>query len=153
MFLGSTTNTIDAKGRVSVPAPFRDVVSDEAIYVWPSVHGGFLEGGGKALMEALQREIFDRVAEGSLSPEAAEAQQMALLGGARRLPYDKTGRMVLPEEFRNHADLGINATFVGLGNRFEIWEPGAHEDRMRAAREVSKTTRLLGAPRFGGSAV
>ena len=148
MFLGSSTNTIDAKGRVSVPAPFRDVVDEDAVYVWPSVHGGFLEGGDKALMAALQREIFERVAEGSLSPEAAEAQQMALLGGARRLSYDKTGRMSLPEDFRNHADLGINATFVGLGNRFEIWEPGAHDDRMKAARDAAKTTRLLGAPRF-----
>ena len=148
MFLGSTTSTIDAKGRTSVPAPFRSVVDEDAVYVWPSVHGGFLEGGGRALMEQMQREIFERVAEGSLSPEAAEAQQMAVLGAARRLSFDKTGRTVLPEEFRNHADLGINATFVGLGNRFEIWEPGAHEDRMRAAREKAKTTRLLGAPRF-----
>ena len=148
MFLGSSTNTIDAKGRVSVPAPFRDVVDEDAVYVWPSVHGGFLEGGGKALMQAIQSEIFERVAEGSLSPEAAEAQQMAVLGAARRLPYDKTGRMVLPEDMRNHADLGINATFVGLGNRFEIWEPGAHDDRMAQARKAAKTTRLLGAPRF-----
>ena len=83
-----------------------------------SARGPFLEGGGKALMESIQREIFDRVADGSLSPEDAEAQQMMLLGEAQRLAYDKTGRIVLPELFRTHADLSSSATFVGLGNRF-----------------------------------
>ena len=144
MFLSTATNAIDAKGRTSVPGAFRDVVEEDAVYVWPSVHGNFLEGGDRKLMDALQAEIFERVAEGTLSVEAAQAQQMVLLGGAKRLGYDKTGRIVLPQEFRDHADLGNAACFVGLGNRFEIWEPGAHEQRIAAARERARSTRLLG---------
>lgn len=144
MFLSTSTNTIDAKGRTSVPSPFRDTVGDDAaVFVWPSARGDFLEGGGKALMESIQREIFDRVSEGSLSPEAAEAQQVMLLGEARRLGYDKTGRVVLPEEFRGHANLTDAATFVGLGNRFQIWNPKAHEDRKAAMREQVKNTPLV----------
>jgi len=144
MFLSTTTNTIDAKGRTSVPAPFRDAVGDDAaIFVWPSVRGAFLEGGGKALMESIQREIFDRVMDGTLQPEEAEAQQVMLLGEARRLGYDKTGRIVLPEAFRDHAGLSDAATFVGLGNRFQIWQPAAHDARKASAAERVKNTPLV----------
>jgi MraZ protein len=139
MFLSSSTNTIDAKGRTSVPAGFRETLGDEqAIYVWPSVHGAYLEGGGTKLMEALQREILTKVADGSLSPLEAEAQQMSLLGRARKLGYDKTGRIVLPTDFREHANLEASATFVGLGNRFHIWQPEAHKARMDAANERAR---------------
>lgn len=144
MFLSTSTNTIDAKGRTSVPSGFRDAVGDDAaIFVWPSVRGDFLEGGGKVLMESIQREIFDRVMDGSLSPEQAEAQQVMLLGEARRLGYDKTGRIVLPDVFREHAGLTDAATFVGLGNRFQIWEPAAHEVRKTAMRAQVKNTPLV----------
>jgi MraZ protein len=144
MFLSTSTNTIDAKGRTSVPATFRDTVGDEAaIFVWPSARGEFLEGGGKALMESIQREIFDRVTDGSLSPDEAEAQQLMLLGEARRLGYDKTGRIVLPIAFREHAALTDAATFVGLGNRFQIWEPAAHENRKAEMRNRVKNTPLV----------
>lgn len=144
MFLSTSTNTIDAKGRTSVPSAFRDTVGDDAaIFVWPSVRGEFLEGGGKALMESIQREIFDRVSDGSLSPEQAEDQQVMLLGEARRLAYDTTGRIVLPAAFRDHADLTDAATFVGLGNRFQIWNPTAHENRKAAMRDRVKNTPLV----------
>ncbi|MEM7729359.1 MAG: division/cell wall cluster transcriptional repressor MraZ [Pseudomonadota bacterium] len=144
MFLSTSTHSIDAKGRTSVPSAFRDTLGeDAAVYVWPSVRGAFLEGGGQALMNSIQREIFDRVSDGSLSPEEAEAQQVMLLGEARRLGYDKTGRVVLPEALREHAGLSDAATFVGLGNRFQIWEPGAHEDRKAAMRDTVKSAPLV----------
>ncbi|MGB3454959.1 MAG: division/cell wall cluster transcriptional repressor MraZ [Litorimonas sp.] len=144
MFLSTSTHSIDAKGRTSVPSAFRDTLgSDAAIYVWPSVRGAFLEGGGQALMDSIQREIFDRVSDGSLSPEEAEAQQVMLLGEARKLGYDKTGRVVLPEALRDHAGLSASATFVGLGNRFQIWEPEAHEARKAAMRDTVKASPLV----------
>ena len=94
-------------------------------------------------MESIQREIFDRVADGSLSPEDAEAQQVMLLGEAQRLAYDKTGRIVLPESLRAHAGLSASATFVGLGNRFQIWEPDAHEARKAAMEDRVKSSPLV----------
>lgn len=144
MFLSTATHTIDAKGRTSIPSGFRDTLGDDtAVFVWPSVRGAFLEGGGKALMDSIQREIFDRVADGSLSPEDAEAQQVMLLGEAQKLSYDKTGRVVLPETLRAHAGLKDAATFVGLGNRFQIWEPEAHRERKAAMQDRVKASPLV----------
>jgi MraZ protein len=144
MFLSTSTHSIDAKGRTSVPSAFRDTLGeDAAIYVWPSVRGPFLEGGGQDLMKSIQREIFDRVSDGSLTPEEAEAQQVMLLGEARRLGYDKTGRVVLPADMRDHAGMTDAATFVGLGNRFQVWEPAAQEARKAAMREQVKSAPLV----------
>jgi MraZ protein len=144
MFLSTATHSIDAKGRTSVPSGFRDAIGEDAeVFVWPSVRGAFLEGGGKALMDSIQREIFDRVADGSLSPEDAEAQQVMLLGAAQRLGYDKTGRIVLPDNLRQHANMSSSATFVGLGNRFQIWDPVAHEARKAAMEDRVKASPLV----------
>ena len=94
-------------------------------------------------MDAIQREIFDRVADGSLTPEDAEAQQVMLLGSAQRLGYDKTGRIVLPDSLRAHAGLTSSATFVGLGNRFQIWSPETHEARKAAMESRVKASPLV----------
>lgn len=147
MFVSTVTNTVDGKGRTSVPAAFRERLSEDAVYVWPSVHGEFLEGGDLALVDALQAEILDRVADGSFSNLEAQAHQAHLLGKMRRLSYDKTGRMVLPDDLRSHAGIADAVSFVGLGNRFEMWEPAANDARMEDLLAPAKSTRLLGVRR------
>ena len=60
MFLSTVTNSLDAKGRVSVPADFRSVVANssfDGIIVWPSFDGAYLEGGGIALLEDYQKSL------------------------------------------------------------------------------------------------
>ena len=47
---------------------------------------------------------------------------------------DGDGRILVPEEFRDHAGLGETATFAGLGKSFQIWEPEAHAGRREASR-------------------
>jgi MraZ protein len=43
------------------------------------------------------------------------------------LPFDREGRISLPENLAKHAGIGERAVFVGRGNRFQIWSPEAHE--------------------------
>ncbi len=138
MFVSTTTNGIDAKGRVSVPADFRTVVNAEGfsgIYVWPSFNGGFLEGGGLRLLEGYQDAIED------MDPydDARTAFERVIFGGAKPLMFDSTGRVVLPKAFMEHAGLEKQAVFIGLGKRFEIWGPDAHKaqaaDALSFARE------------------
>lgn len=124
MFLSTTTNGIDAKGRVSVPAEFRTVVGAGPIYVWRSFEGPYLEGGGQALMERFQDAI------DAMDPydDDRMAFERVIFGGARPLGLDANGRVTLPKDFIDHAGLDQKkATFVGLGRRFEIWGPAAHK--------------------------
>lgn len=134
MFLSTTTNGVDAKGRVSVPADFRAFAAGPGVFVWRSFDGPFLEGGGQALMEQIQASI------DAMDPydEARTALERVIFGGARLLSFDANGRVSLPKDFADHAGLEKRATFVGMGRRFEIWDPEAHANAQAEALDKAK---------------
>ncbi len=140
MFLSTTTNNLDAKGRISVPSDFRAVVGDgnfDGIIIWPSFDGDYLEGGGINLLEDYQKslDMMDYYDEGRV------ALQRAIFAESRRLPFDSGGRVTLPKELAEYANLNGRATFVGLGRRFEIWNPEAHEARSAEVRRLARANR------------
>ncbi|MGB0908542.1 MAG: division/cell wall cluster transcriptional repressor MraZ [Maricaulaceae bacterium] len=142
MFLATVTNNLDAKGRVSVPSEFRSVVAGadfDGIIVWPSFDGAYLEGGGQALLEAYQSSLdqMDYYDEGRI------ALQRAIFAESRRLPFDSGGRVSLPKDLADYAGLNGRITFVGLGRKFEIWSPDAHEARSAKMRELAREHRHL----------
>lgn len=124
-FRGRFTNKIDAKGRVSVPAKFRSVAVAQGmngVVCFPSFQGAFIEGGGPAFSAEID-EMLDR-----LDPFSPERDVLAsvLIGDSAELMFDADGRVVLPEELRAHANITDEATFVGHGRKFQIWEPKAY---------------------------
>ncbi len=153
MFVSTTTNGIDAKGRVSVPADFRTAVASQGfsgIYVWRSFNGSFLEGGGLHLLEDYANAI-----EGMDPYDSARtAFERVIFGGARALSFDSTGRVSVPRDLIEHAGLSRQAVFVGMGKRFEIWDPAAHAaqqaDDLTFARENKARLRRAGGRREAG---
>lgn len=155
MFLSTATNTLDAKGRISVPADFRAVVGDgsfDGIVIWPSFDGSYLEGGGMALLNDYQALL-----EG-MDPydEARIAFERAIFAESRRLSFDGTGRVTLPKDLAEFANLSKNATFIGLGRRFEVWNPEDYKSRAESARTMARENkhrlRLVTARPSGGGA-
>jgi MraZ protein len=151
-FVSTFTNKIDTKGRVSVPAPFRAVLERDGymqggsagggIYCYPSLDAPALDAGGKSLAEKI-----DGLLAGlpDYSDERDELS-VALYGDVQVLGLDGDGRIVLPESLREHAGLAGSVTFVGLGEKFQMWEPGRFEERRRRAREkVQEHRKLFGA--------
>ncbi len=137
MFLSSLTNAIDAKGRISVPAEFRSVALKqgfEGVICWPSFEGGFLEGGGLFFLQNIQSLIE------SMDPydEARMAFERTIFGSARKLSFDSNGRVSIPRELLEYAGIKNRASFVGLGSRFEIWDPEAYVQRAKQDRILAK---------------
>lgn len=123
-FRGRFTNKIDAKGRVSVPAKFRSVATAQGlsgVICFPSIGGQVIEGCGPAFSQIID-DMLER-----LDPFSLERDMLAsvLIGSSMELMFDADGRVVLPEELRDHAGIKDEATFVGLGQKFQIWEPKA----------------------------
>lgn len=140
MFLSTVTNNLDAKGRVSVPAEFRAKVAAsefEGIVVWPSFDGDYLEGGGIELLMQYQRSL-DRV---DYYDEGRLALEQAIFAESRRLAFDSGGRVTLPKELADHARLNGKVHFVGLGGRFEIWNPEGYKDRIADVRRIAREHR------------
>ncbi|MEL7048629.1 MAG: division/cell wall cluster transcriptional repressor MraZ [Pseudomonadota bacterium] len=145
-FVSTFINKIDAKGRVSIPAPFRGVLERDGyaggIYCYPSLDAPALDAGGERLAHKIDALLNDL-------PEYSDERDelsVALYGDVQVLAIDGDGRTVLPEALRAHAGLDGKVAFVGLGDKFQIWQPEHFEERRRAAREKVRDHRKL----FGG---
>ena len=140
LFLSNFTNRLDAKGRVSIPAPFRGVLNRdgfEGLYVYPSLEAEAVDCGGHALLG----DIETLLAPLSTESETWEAFASTLYGQSEILKVDAEGRIVLTEAVKTHAGIGADVTFVGMGKKFRMWEPSRFrayqaeaKDRVREAR-------------------
>jgi MraZ protein len=146
-FVSTFENKIDAKGRVSVPAAFRAVLEHDAIrvddslaiYCYPSLDAPALDAGG----QRLTRKIDELLAGLPDYSDERDELSVALYGDVEFLKIDGDGRIVLPKELREHASIDAKVTFVGLGEKFQIWEPGQFADRRARARAKVQDHRKL----------
>jgi len=142
-FVSTYINKIDAKGRVSVPAPFRTILERDGyaggIYCYPSLDAPALDAGGKRLAENIDR-ILDGLPDYS---DERDELSVALYGDVHIIAIDQDGRIVLPEALRAHAGLDTHVAFVGLGQKFQMWEPKRFEERRAQARQKVQSHRRL----------
>ncbi len=145
-FRGTFTNKIDAKGRISVPAKFRAVTAAQefaGIICFPSLIDPCIEGGGPDLEAEIDIML------GRLDPFSRERNVLANLLKAQsaELMFDADGRVSLPEMLTSKAGITDQVTFVGLGNKFQLWEPKAYEAYLaEAMAEASGHGGLLKSP-------
>jgi MraZ protein len=143
-FVSSATLRLDAKGRVSIPATFRAVLARdgfEGLYCHPSIDQPALDAGGHALL----RQIEELIARYSPYSEPRDQLALALYGTSETLKIDGEGRIVLPEPLKAHAGIKETAAFVGLGHKFQIWEPDRFRAQLAEATEkVRAVKRQLG---------
>jgi MraZ protein len=139
-FVSNFTNKLDAKGRVSIPASFRGLVARdgfEGLYVHPSLDLPTLDCGGQALLNQIDAMIEP------LSPYSTDrdAIAMTLLGESDILKIDTEGRISLTEALKEHAGIANEVTFVGAGQKFQIWEPNQFRARLLEARQQTRELR------------
>ena len=133
-FVSNFTSRLDAKGRVSIPASFRAVLrldGFDGLYAHSSLDQPALDCGGNALITEIDALTADFPA---FSPERDQVA-MALMGTSEILRIDPEGRIVLPEALKAFAKIGGAAAFVGLGRKFQIWEPVRFAAHLAQARE------------------
>lgn len=143
-FVSTFRYRIDAKGRVSVPAAFRAALVSEGfdgVYVYPALDAPALDAGGQKLMDEIGSLLDD------LPPYSDERDHLstALFGASEILKIDGDGRMVVPEAMKAHAGITNEVVFVGLGHKFQLWEPERFATRLEEAkRKVRDMRKLLG---------
>jgi MraZ protein len=142
-FLGTHTNKLDAKGRVSIPAAFRAALRPDpggaaSLVLRPSHTHPCIEGWPESVFQALAKPL-DAL---DMFSEAHDDLAAALYADAYPLEPDKEGRIVLPEALVAHANLVGPVVFMGLGRTFQIWEPASAERRRAEARERARSRGL-----------
>jgi MraZ protein len=115
MFLGEYEHTIDAKGRMAVPAKFRAQMDKGAV---------ISKGMGACLsvytMERWEEKSAE-LASGKTSDELRDFERR-IYPSAGELELDAQGRIVIPAKLRNYAGLGNEVTVAGVRDHFEIWD-------------------------------
>jgi MraZ protein len=116
MFIGEYTVSMDAKGRIAVPAKFRSLLNIEAVVT---------RGLDRSLFLYPKKEwenIASKLSALPLSKANSRAFARLMLAGAWDVELDKQGRMMIPEYLRKFASLAKRVVIAGLYNRIEIWD-------------------------------
>ena len=148
-FVSNTALRLDAKGRVSILASFRSVLARDGftgVYCYPALDQPAIDGGGQALLAEIEA-LTNR-----FPPYSGEREEflVALYGRSGTVAMDTEGRVMLPEELKQHAGITDAAAFVGLGHKFQIWEPQRFRTHLaKATATVRALTRQLGSHRPG----
>ena len=140
LFLSSYENRLDTKGRISVPASFRASVMNEnfaGVVLYRSFTNNCIEGMTMSRMEQMANAT-DKM--GVFDSELDDLSAM-LFADARPLAFDVTGRVVIPADLLEHADIKDTAVFVGRGNSFQIWNPDAFRNVQAQALRNLRATR------------
>lgn len=122
-FLSTFTNKVDRKGRVSVPAEFRAVLAarqSARLLLFPALYDDALDAAAEDYLATLKARA------DAMDPDdpATTAFRATTFAQMRALPVDPEGRIVLDETFKLHAQIDDQVTFVGLGDKFQLWNPG-----------------------------
>ena len=148
-FVSNTILRLDPKGRVSIPASFRSVLTRDGLaglYGYPALDQPAIEAGGTALLAEIDALV------NSVPPYSGEREDflMALYGRSETMTMDTEGRVVLPQKLKSHAGITDAVAFVGLGHKFQIWEPQRFRAHLaKATATVRALTKALGSHRPG----
>ncbi|TQI68772.1 division/cell wall cluster transcriptional repressor MraZ [Clostridium sp. KNHs216] len=114
MLIGEYQHNIDAKGRVIVPARFREDLG-EHFYITKGLDG---------CLFVLSPEEWTRLQEKVKAMPISKARglQRFFFSGAAEVEPDKQGRILIPQVLRDHAQLTKDVTFIGTSSRAEIWD-------------------------------
>jgi MraZ protein len=136
-FLGTFVNKVDQKGRVSVPAPFRQILgahSFQGIVCFLSFKVAAIEGCSLDFMS----DLSDSVAGIDLFSDTQENLAATIFAESHQLPWDSGGRVQLPADLLESARITDTAAFVGMGKTFRIWEPQALKAFQAESRDKAR---------------
>ena len=150
-FVGNYELRLDGKGRVSIPAPFRSVLARDGfdgLYCYPTHDRTAIDAGGNALLAEIEKLI-------EQSPSYSEGREelaVALYGTSETLKIDGEGRVVLTDGLKAHAAIKDTVAFVGLGQKFQLWEPERFRAHLaKATATVRALTKRPGSERAEGA--
>jgi MraZ protein len=149
LFQGSALNSVDAKGRVSVPAFLRSVIErrGDARTITLAKHEAFpaLSAYDPAYA-ALKHSKLERLLEKEeTNPDAQldyEQRNLMAFAATEEVPYDSSGRIVLPPMMRRKGGIDDLALFLGTGETFQIWNPKLFLDEPRVPDDMKDIARF-----------
>ena len=130
MFLGQYQHSLDDKGRLTIPAAFRDSLAEGAF-----VSQGF-DRNLMVMTSAYFQQVYERINAMSITDPAARMLRRLILSSAYQVEVDKAGRILLPQGSRQFLSLNGEAMLIGQGEYFEIWTPTEWGQQMQTLQDA-----------------
>jgi len=131
MFLGQYQHNLDDKGRLMIPARFRQLLDGDAFIT---------QGFDKCLMVmtgSYFKQVYERIEAMNLADPTARLLRRLILSNAYPVEVDKIGRMLVPQNLRNFLAIE-NGELVeaGQGEYFEVWMPALWSEQMTQLQDT-----------------
>ncbi|HEY7222410.1 MAG TPA: division/cell wall cluster transcriptional repressor MraZ [Micromonosporaceae bacterium] len=117
MFLGTYNQRLDEKGRLILPAKFREELADDVV----------ITKGQERCLYVFPTPEFQRLADELRAQPVTRAYSRVFFAGAHDEAPDKQGRVTIPGSLREYAGLDRDVAVIGASNRVEIWDQAAWE--------------------------
>ena len=129
MFSGMSNHSIDAKGRIVLPAKFREELG-ESFYL--------ARGFGNECVQVLSKEQFNAISEKiqALPANKAMALQYVFTASSVDVTPNAQGRGIIPQTLRDFAGLEGEALVIGMNTRLEIWSKKKFDSFMASQNDV-----------------
>jgi MraZ protein len=143
-FISTMTGSLDAKARVCIPASFRQILAlqmTNGVYLCPSFSDPALEGFGQVLMDKTAERLT------ALDPFLSSLHDdlaSQIVSETALLPIDENGRVRLPDSMIAAAQLKERVLFVGMVQKFQIWDPDVYAPIKAKRLEGARAARLAG---------
>jgi MraZ protein len=139
MFLGQYQHNLDEKGRLMIPARFRELL----------VGGAFItQGFDRCLMVMTTgyfEEVYQRINAMNLADPTARMLRRLFLANAYPVEVDKIGRVLLPANLRQIIQLNGEAIIAGQGEYFEVWTPADWNEQLIQLQDTDANNRRFAA--------
>ena len=140
MFLGTHSPRLDEKGRIILPAKFREELASGLVLT---------KGQENCIYVFSSREfekVLNQMQDAPLSNMAARDYIRIFLSGASDEVPDKQGRVTIPATLRSYAGLEKELVVIGAGSRAEIWDAAAWQEYLAAKEAAFSATDEIAIP-------
>ena len=130
MFLGQYQHNLDEKGRLMIPARYRELLAAGAFIT---------QGFDRCLMVMTDlhfKEVYDRINAMNMADPNARRLRRHILSNAYSVEIDRVGRILVPGNLRQIIGLGNEAIVAGQGEYFEVWNPADWNEQMDQLQDV-----------------
>jgi transcriptional regulator MraZ len=130
MFLGQFQHNLDEKGRLMIPARYRELLAAGAFIT---------QGFDKCLMVMTDvhfKEVYDRINAMNMADPNARRLRRHILSNAYSVEIDKVGRILVPGTLRQVIGLENEAIVAGQGEYFEVWNPVDWNEQMDQLQDI-----------------
>jgi MraZ protein len=139
MFRGRFEHTIDSKGRLSIPAKFREALGEEKTLVLTSFDNYLT-----AFPLSAWRAIEDRIRANPTFKQDTRDFLRHIYSSAEDVEIDPQGRVLLPQPLRQRVGIGREVVIIGVMDQVEIWDKVRWEAKQAAAPSPEQLTAKLG---------